>query len=144
MNEPVVIPDDLSACQALIAELAQTVNEQGEAITQLKQENAEQELTINELLQQAFRNRRERYLGHPDQMKMDFGDTPEAADAANGLAEAIDEQAEIVIGEHKRRKESRKKPRHEQLPEHLPRYEVILTCGTKCSAAGSWGPTTRA
>ena len=39
---------------------------------------------------QAYRKRRERYIEDPNQLKFDFGDTEEAADAAAGLAEAID------------------------------------------------------
>ncbi len=117
MSDTMVIPNDLTACQAMIGELAQTITEQHQTIQ-------EQKLTINELLQQAFRRRSERYLENPNQMKLDFGNTQEAADAAEGLAEAI-EQAQTIIAEHTRRKQSRK-PRNEQLPEHLPRYEVEL------------------
>lgn len=137
MNETLVIPDDLAACQAILVELRQKVNEQGyvvveqaralveqsEKITGLKQQVQEQQLTINELLQRAFRHRRERYVEDPNQLKLDFGNTPEAADAAAGLAEAV-EEAEILIAGHKRRKHVPKKPRNEQLPPHLPRYEV--------------------
>ena len=83
----------------------------------------EQKLTINELLQRAFRHRSERYLEDPSQLKLDFGSTPEAADAAAGLAEAV-EEAELLVAEHQRRRRVPKKPRSEQLPEHLPRYEV--------------------
>lgn len=125
MSDALVIPDDLSACQTLLVELAQTVSEQNAKITELKQETAEQKLTINELLQQAFRKRSERYLEDPNQLKLDFGNTDEAADAADGLRDAI-EQAELIVAEHTRRKRAAKKPRNEQLPEHLPRYEVTL------------------
>lgn len=124
MSEALVIPNDLSACRALIGELAQTITEQGRSLTELKQENAELKLTVNELLQRAFYKRSERYLGHPDQLRLDFGNTDEAGDAAEGLAEAI-EQAELIVAGHQRRKRSRPKRRNEQLPEHLPRYEVI-------------------
>ena len=123
MDESLIIPDNLSACQTLIVELAQTVGEQSQTITELNQQAEEQQLTINELLQQAFGRRRERYVADPNQMKLDFGNTDEAGDAADGLAEAI-EQAELIVGEHKRRKQVPKKPRNEQLPPHLPRYEV--------------------
>jgi transposase len=116
MNETPVIPDDLAACQALLVRFAQTISEQNRTIQ-------EQQLTISELLQRAFRHRSERYLEDPRQLKLDFGNTPEAADAAAGLAEAV-EEAELVVAEHKRRKRVPKKPRSEQLPEHLPRYEV--------------------
>ncbi len=130
MNETLLIPNDLSACQKLIGEMAHTVTEQAQRITalsdenqQLKQENAEQKLTIDELMRRGFIKRSERYLEDPNQLKLDFGSTPEAADAAEGLAEAI-EQAELIVVQYKRRKQSAKKPRQEQLPEHLPRYEV--------------------
>jgi transposase len=78
-------------------------------------------------LQRAFQRRSERYLEDPNQMKLDFPASEDAADAAAGLAQAIDEsQAEIVveltIPEHQRRVRLRR--RQEQLPEHLPRYEV--------------------
>jgi len=124
MSDSLIIPNDLTACQTLIDDLAQTISEQNAKMTQLKQESVEQQLTINELLQEAFRRRSERYLENPNQMKLDFGNTDETTDAAEGLAEAI-EQAQTIVAEHKRRKQSRK-PRNEQLPEHLPRYEVEL------------------
>lgn len=123
MSKSVVIPNDLAACQTLIGELAQTITEQNVKLTEQHQTLQEQQLTISELLQQAFRRRSERYLENPNQMKLDFGDTHEAADAAEGLADAI-EQAETIVAEHTRRRQSRHKPRDEQLPDHLPRYEV--------------------
>ncbi len=116
MNEPLMIPDDLAACQALVVELAKTVTEQNRTIQ-------EQQLTINELMQRAFRHRSERYLEDPNQLKLDFGNTPEAADAAAGLAAAV-EEAELLVAAHKRRRRAPRKQRSEQLPEHLPRYEV--------------------
>ncbi len=123
MQETLILPNDLSACQALIGELALTVGELQDKNTQLEQENAEQKLAIAELLQQAFRKRSERYVEDPNQLKIDFGDTADVADAADGLADAI-AQAETIVAEHKRRKQAAKKPRNEQLPDHLPRYEV--------------------
>jgi transposase len=123
MEQPLHIPDDLTACQALVVQLAQTITEQGQTITSLQQKVEEQQLTIAELIQRAFRHRSERYLEDPNQLKLDFGDTPDAADAAAGLTQAV-EEAGLIIAEHTRRKRVPKKPRSEQLPEHLPRYEV--------------------
>ena len=123
MNETLVIPHDLAACQTLIVEQARAIAEQSQKIAEQDHTIQEQQLTINELLQRAFRHRSERYLEDPNQLKLDFGNTPEAADAAAGLAEAV-EEAQIVVAAHKRRKRVRRKPRNEQLPEHLPRYEV--------------------
>ena len=140
------IPDDLQACQVLIAQLAATVETQNhtietqnqkldahvhtieshaQTIDELQKEKQELELTIVELLQRAFRRRSERYLADPNQLRLDFGDTPEAADAAEGLAEAIEECDTLeTIPEHTRRRRRLRKARREKLPEHLPRYEV--------------------
>jgi transposase len=125
MHDKPPIPEDLSACQAIIVEQAKAVVEQNAEIAKLKQLLAEHELTINELLQRAYRHRSERYHEDPNQLKLDLGDTPEACDAAEGLAEAVAE-AQIVIAEHKRRRHKPRKPRDESLPAHLPRVEVTL------------------
>ena len=65
-------------------------------------------------------SRYERYLENPDQLRLDFGDTPEAASAAEGLAEALEQAtsalAEIVVPEHIRRPHAPRKTRNEQLP----------------------------
>jgi transposase len=117
------LPNELAACQALLVEQARAIAEQSEKIAEQNRTIQEQQLTINELLQRAFRHRRERYLEDPHQLKLDFGNTPEVADAAAGLAEAV-EEAEILVAAHKRRRRVPRKPRNEQLPAHLPRYEV--------------------
>ena len=62
-----------------------------EMIAQLEQQNQGWELAYNELVQRAFRHRSERYLENPDQLRLDFGDTVAAADAAAGLADAVEE-----------------------------------------------------
>src|ERR1017187_4737332 len=108
-----------------LRELEHTTVEQARAITELHQKVQEQDLLINELLQRAYRNRSERYREDPDQMKLDFGSTPEAADAAEGLAQAV-EEAEVIIAEHKRRRRKPRKARSEAFPAHLPRREVTL------------------
>jgi transposase len=98
-----------------------TIGELERQTQSLKKDFQELQLAFNELIQRTFRNRSERYLANPNQLKLDFQGAPEAADAAAGLAEAV-EEAEIVIPEHKRRVQKPK--RSEKLPEHLPRYEV--------------------
>ena len=158
----ITIPDDLTSCQALIHEFAfanaakdQQVCDQGQQlrdrdqqlrdrdiqrqqqeqqIEKLSHEYEELQLAYNKLLQQRFGNRSERYIEAPDQLRLDFGDTHEAADAAIGLADAVQE-LEQTIPEHKRRKPRKK--RDEGLPDHLPRYEVtakvpdeMMTCPT--------------
>ena len=140
-DDSLAIPADLSACQALIRQQARqldaqthTIESHGLTIERLHQQNQdlqrekqELQLAFAELLQRAFRHRSERYLENPDQLRIDFGNDDAAADAAAGLAEAIDEsQAEVAtaqtVREHTRRKQP--KPRQDRLPEHLPRYEV--------------------
>ena len=130
MNSLPPIPNDLAACQALLVQ-------QQRQLLELQKEKMELQLAFNELLRQAFVKKSERYLEDPQQLKLDFGSTPEAADAAEGLAEAVTEAAaeEVVIAEHTRRKQAA--PRNEQLPEHLERYEVeaavpeeMKTCST--------------
>lgn len=122
MSDALHIPEDLVACQALIGELAGTILTLQDSLQQRDQEKAELQLAFNELLRQAFQKRSERYLADPGQLKLDFGNTADAADAADGLTDAI-EQAELVVGEHRRRPRV-PRPRNEQLPPHLPRYEV--------------------
>jgi transposase len=117
----ITIPNDLAACQALVEQLVQTVDSQSATIVQLQQVQEELKLTITELLQRAFARRSERYLLDPHQLQIDFGDTLDAADAASGLAEAVAESGQRVK-EHVRRK--KRGPRSEELPAHLPRYEV--------------------
>jgi transposase len=90
-------------------------------IAQLKQERDEYKLAFDKLMQQRFRNRSERYIDDPDQLRLDLGDTDEAADAAAGLADAV-EDLKQTIPEHQRRRPRKK--RDESLPAHLPRYEV--------------------
>jgi transposase len=110
-------------------------------LEKLQQENAEQKLTISELLRRAFEKRSERYLDNPDQLRLDFGNTPEAVDAAESLAEALAQVAsaatEIVVPEHTLRQHLPRKPRNEQLPAHLPRHVIdapvadeVQTCPT--------------
>jgi transposase len=129
MTNSFTIPDDLDACRSLITQLANRIEEQRQEIAEQQKEIAEQHLTINELLQRLFQRRSERYLENPNQLKLDFGDSPEASDAAEGLAEAIEHAAdaaheEVVVPEHTRRKRVARAHRVEQLPPHLPRYEV--------------------
>ncbi len=113
----------INELDCLTLQQAQSLIEFQRANKELQQLVEEQKLTINELLERAFRHRSERYLEDPNQLKLDFGSTPEAGDAAAGLAEAI-EEAELLVAEHTRRRRVPRKPRSEQLPEHLPRYEV--------------------
>lgn len=125
-TSPISVPRDLAACRALIEQLTLTVAELQEREAASRQKIQELELTLAELLQRAFQKRSERYLAHPDQLRIDFGDADQAADAAAGLARAIAEsdcqQPDTEVAAHRRK--CRSKRREESLPEHLERYEV--------------------
>jgi transposase len=108
MTKAVVLPTDLAACHAVIRELTERV--------------AKAEAERDAALQFAFRKKIERYLADPRQFILDFGDTPEVVDAAEGIADAA---LETVAG-YERRTQATRQRRNEQLPAHLPRYEVIL------------------
>ncbi|MBP62411.1 MAG: hypothetical protein CMJ62_12900 [Planctomycetaceae bacterium] len=141
----IVIPDDLASCQTLLNDQHQQLREQDiqrqeqtQQFEKLSQEHAELQLAYNKLLQQRFGNRSERYIDDPNQLRLDLGDTDEAADAANGLADAV-EDLEQTIPEHKRRKP--RQERDESLPEHLPRYEVTAEVPDdlkSCPTHGQW------
>lgn len=110
-----------------------------QTIEQLRQERDDYKLAYDKLVQQRFRNRSERYLENPDQLRIDFGDTDEAADAAEGLANAV-EELEQTIPEHRRRRPRKK--RNEQLPAHFPRYEVTAKVSEDMKACPHHGERT--
>ncbi len=76
-------------------------------------------------LELRFHKRSERYIDNPNQLRLDLGDTDDAADAANGLAEAV-EDADLDSSSRPQRNRRPRKKRDESLPAHLPRYEVLL------------------
>lgn len=137
-SSPIPLPNDLSACQALIEQLAMTIEEQSQQIERLKEKEQEQELRISELLRLAFLKRRERYLADPKQLKLDFPHLPGVDDLVEGLASAVEEQ-EQTIPEHKRRRPKRTS-RNEQLPAHLPRYEVEAKTPEDVKHCATHGP----
>jgi len=144
MNKALIIPESVPACQALIGELARTIEEINSKNQQLAQERDEWKLAFDELFQKAFRHRSERYLEDPQQLKFDFGNTAEAADAAAGLAEAVEQSqasatSETIVAQHTRRTRVRK-VRNEQLPAHLPRYEVEAPVTDQMQACPVHGP----
>lgn len=135
------IPDDLPACQALIEQLVMTVEEVTQKNAKLEEEKKELKLKLAEALQRAFYHRRERYIHNPDQLRLDFGNTDDAADAAAGLAEALEEsrpEDEQLIPAHTRRRPRRR--RQETLPEHLPREVVEVEAAPDVTECPTHGP----
>jgi transposase len=117
---PITMPASVDACQALIQQLASTVKEQNDTIETLRQEKERIQAEFALWMQRVFARRSERYLNDPNQLKLDFGNDAPAADAAEGLAQAV-EEAGILVKGHVRQP---RQPRNESLPEHLERYEV--------------------
>jgi len=133
MTKELVLPNDLAACHALIATQQRLIQRQTDLLEDQKIEIAKLAKERDAALQLAFRKKIERYLTDPKQFVLDFGDEPEVVDAAEGIADAA---METVPG-YERRKQAAEKARSEQLPAHLPRYEVKLdvpehqkTCAT--------------
>ena len=148
MDDALSLPQDVKACHALIAEFSSRqmelmashadlssrlhsqhtlVGEQSRTLDelqnfrqQLSQENAELKLTVERLLARLYGRRSER-VEDANQMKLNFGQDPAAAEA---LADAAEEAERIVQEYTVRRTIKKKQPRNEQLPAHLPRYEV--------------------
>ena len=119
---PIAMPGSLDACHALIEQLASAVGELTDANEALRQEKERIQAEFGLWLQRVFARRSERYINDPNQLKLDLGDDGPAADAAEGLAQAV-EEAGVVVKSHVRRP---RQPRNESLPEHLERYEVVV------------------
>ena len=135
-NVAITMPANLTACQALIEQLACTVDSQTNTIETLRQEKQEIELAFNLWMHRIFAKRSERYLDDPNQLKLDLGGDDNAADAAEGLAQAIEEAA-LPIKAHVRRV---RKPHSESLPENLPRYEVEADVPEEVKNCPAHGP----
>ena len=121
-RKELVLPNDLAACHAIIAKQTRLLQQQTDLLEDQKIEIAKLEKERDAALQLAFRKKIERYLADPKQFVLDFGDSPEVVDAAEGIADAAVE----TVAAYERRKPATEKPRSEQLPAHLPRYEVKL------------------
>ncbi len=105
-----------------LATQSKELAQKSDIIKQLEAKIEQAEKDYLKLWQERFGAKSERYIDDPDQLRLDFGDSDEAADAAAGLAEAAEEAG--LVAAHKRRKP--KKKRDESLPAHLPREEVII------------------
>jgi transposase len=92
-----------------------------DTIKQLEAKIAQQERDYLKLWGERFAAKSERYIADPDQLRIDFGDTLDSADAAEGLHLAKAE-AGLEIPAHTRRP---RKKRDESLPAHLPRIEIV-------------------
>ena len=121
MQDAHALPDDLDACHALLVEQATAIVDLAATREKLSQENEMLNLAIQKLLARLRGHRSER-SADPAQQEFDFGDDPSVAD---GLADAAAEAEEILQEYTVRRTLKKRKPRKEELPAHLPRYEVL-------------------
>ncbi|MCP4194701.1 MAG: IS66 family transposase [Planctomycetaceae bacterium] len=101
---------------------AKEVAKRDDIIKQLEAKIEVLEKDYLKLWQERFAAKSERYIEDPQQLRIDFGDTDEAADAADGLEEAGEEAG--LKPEPKPRK--KRKKRDESLPAHLPRKETTV------------------
>ena len=121
MQDAHALPDDLNACHALLVEQATAIVELAATREQQSQEIETLNLAIQKLLARLRGHRSERSTD-PAQQELDFGDDPSVTD---GLADAAAEAEEIIQEYTVRRTIKKRKPRQEELPAHLPRYEVL-------------------
>ena len=127
----ITMPGDLAGSHALIEQLAcavgsqhNTIDSQAQTIEQLRREKQEVEVAFAEYIERLFRKRSERYINDPSQLRLDLGNTEAAADAAEGLAQAVEEASRTVEVQAYERRRHLRSQRKEELPDHLPRYEV--------------------
>ena len=124
MDEVLVIPDDLEACQRLLrellsahVELSRTCESLRASQEKLEQENQEQQLTIKALLRQLYGRRSERFFEGRGQQHFDFGDEAFLGDPS--IVSAA--QQDPIIQEFVVRRRQGVKPRSEKLPDQLER-----------------------
>lgn len=132
----ITMPTSLDACHALIEQLTSTVGELNDTVQTLSQKNVELAAKLAAYVQRIFARRSERYINDPNQLKLDLGDNDNAADAAEGLAQAV-EEAGIPVKAHTRRA---RKPRNESLPENLERVEVVVDAPEDVKNCPAHGP----
>jgi transposase len=134
MRDPAILPK--SQLLKVLATQTEQLTTQTERLTTQTKEVAKRDDVIKQLeakievlekdylklWQERFAAKSERYIEDPQQLRMDFGDTDEAADAADGLADAAEE---ADLNPEPKPPKKRKK-RDESLPAHLPRKEIIV------------------
>jgi transposase len=126
MPNPTAFPADLAACHAMLAEKDYLIEQLTDRVEGQKEELAKVAAERDAALQLAFRKKQERHIADPNQFVLDFGESADVQDFAEGIAAAADEHEGETVDGYTRRKKGSGRRRNEQLPEHLPRYEVTL------------------
>ena len=141
MKTPDAIPQDLTACQTLIVEMAGVISTLSATNEQLGQTTEELLLTVQRLQKLLFGRRSERYVEDPGQQHLVFPDdgglAAEQMSAAVAHANAIIEE---YIVRRRLKQKNRKPPEGSQkLPEHLERREFpvdVPASGETCETHG--------
>lgn len=107
----------------LLAQKDEQLERQDDVIRQQDEKITQWETAYDKLWRERFDAKSERYIDDPNQLRIDFGNSAEAEDAANGLHDAIEDVD--LIAAHRRRKPRKK--RDERLPEHFERREFTAT-----------------
>ena len=140
MQDASHIPTDPDACRSLIVEQARALLEIQKSKENLSKENSELKLQIDKLMKHLYGPKSERNVEGPNQLHLNFGDDEQAQDAqADAVAEAERIVQEFIV---RREITKPKKTRNEQLPEHLPRYEVIAPIADADKLCGTHGERT--
>ena len=116
---------ELTTREVELATERQEVAKRNDIIGQLEAKLKQLEHDYLKLWQERFAAKSERYIKDPDQLRIDFGDTDEAADAAEGLAAAVDE-ADLAEPPVPPKGRKQRKQRDESLPAHLPRRVIVI------------------
>jgi hypothetical protein len=116
---------ELATRDVELATERQEVAKRNDIIGQLEVKLQQLERDYLKLWQERFAAKSERYIKDPDQIRIDFGDTDESADAAEGLADAVEEAGLAEPPVPPKRRQQRKK-RDESLPAHLPRRVIVV------------------
>jgi hypothetical protein len=137
MQDAPSLLQELAACRALIAEQSSALADVQSSREKLSQENEELNLTIQKLLSRLVGHRSERHED-PAQQQLDFGEHDPIKEGVEDAAEELLQSRDEVGGTPRTRKP--RKVRNEQLPEHLPRYEVIAQTTPDQEQCAEHGP----
>lgn len=112
---------ELASKDDKLANQQKALDRKDDVIRQQEEKIQEWEEAYDKLWRERFEARSERYIGDPDQLRIDFGETDDAEDATEGLKDAV-EEADLIPA-HRRRKPRKK--RDESFPAHLERRETV-------------------
>ncbi len=96
---------------------------------QLEEKKRQLEKDYLQLFRERFGRKSERYIADPDQLRIDFGNTDDGADAAEGLGQAVEEADLIPAHQTSAAAGGRRQPKKKKsnaFPAHLPRVETIV------------------